>query len=188
MIQENVAFAEIVVELRQICDELKSGTMYITSQMNRAAQIAIERGKIVFLYYSNKRGREALDLMPEIEFGRFRFQEGSVSAMRSEAVPTEEILLFLAAASGEAEQRGELATHSEVVTRAQYTGESVLTDKQQQILEESLTLYIGPMASLICEEHLTSVSGWHDAVQRLAAEIPDVAQAEKFRTEMRQLY
>lgn len=59
-----------------------------------------------------------------------------------------------------------------------------LSDEQKRILEEGLAFYIGPMASFICEDHLEKAGDVASAIERLAAEIPEAAQAKSFSVDM----
>jgi len=184
MSQKNTPFAEIVADLRRICTAGKSGTIYLSSQLNRSAQIVIDKGSIVYLYYFNRRGREALQAMPEIESGRHRFQEGSVPSLRMEQLSTEEILRYLSVAAGEVVGGGEEAQPGIGGKNGRSCPSEELTEAQRQVLEEGLAFYIGPMASIICEDHLGEAVDPRSAVERLAGEIPDEDRALRFREEM----
>lgn len=181
-----IPFAKIVADLKQICAGRKTGTLYITSDANRSAQIMIDRGKIVYFYYFNRRGSEALRLIPEIQTGRYRFQEGTAPALRSELPETEAILEALSALAGQDDPHsGESPQRAAAVEESGARAIITLTAGQKRILEEGLALYIGPMAAIICEEHLPSTSDVKTAIELLAAEITAEAQARSFREEMR---
>jgi len=186
MTQETVTFTEIVSQLKSICNEKKTGTMFITSQLNRSAQIVVENGSIVFLYYFNKRGHDAMMLLSEIESGRYKFQEGSIPSMRTPALVTEDILRYLSAASSGSEETTRAGDDVSNITAQQATTIESLSDEQKRILEESLAIYIGPMASFICEDHLEKAGDVTSAIKRLAAEIPEEGQARSFSDEMMQ--
>jgi len=187
MTQETVSFAEIVSQLTAICTEHRSGTLFVTSHVNRSAQIVVENGNIVFLYYFNKRGQDALKLLPEIESGRYKFQEGSVPSMRTPSLVTDEILQYLSAASGQSGQQNATAVATGSNPAEQKSAaHGQLSAEQKQILEEGLAIYIGPMASFICEDHLEKAGDVQTAIERLAAEIPEAAQARSFSAEMSQ--
>lgn len=185
MTRDTISFAEIVAELERICAAKKTGTLYITSQLNRSAQLMVDKGSIVYLYYFNKRGRDALHLMPEISSGRCRFQEGSVPALRSEPLMTDDILRYLKAAAS-VDEGADVAGQSASGAGVEPSGapRTSLSDEQKRQLEEGLALYIGPMAAIICEDHLTGSVDLQMAVARLAGEIPAEAQAKTFREDM----
>lgn len=187
MTQETyISLTELVVMLRQICVEHKTGIMYITSSTNRSAQVMIDKGKIVFIYYFNKRGRDALALMSEIESGRFRFQEGAATALRADLPATDDILKLLSSVSDNT-----AASNMADVVKNQVVGlplnsgpKIVLTKEQKQVLEDGLAVFIGPMATIICEDHLESATDAKMAMELLAREIPTESQAKSFREEM----
>ena len=186
MTQETVTFAEIVSQLKSICNGKKTGTMFITSQLNRSAQIMVENGSIVYLYYFNKRGHDALMLLPEIQSGRYRFQEGSIPSMRTPSLVTDDVLRYLSAASGELEEASNSPVEVSNRTEQKSAVMVSLSDEQKRILEEGLAIYIGPMASFICEDHLEKAGDVVSAIERLAAEIPEEGQAKSFSAEMLQ--
>lgn len=181
-----IPFENIVAELKRICAEQKTGVFYITSKANRSAQIMLDQGRIVYFYYFNKRGSNALRLISEIETGRYRFQEGTAPAMRMELPPTEEILSSLSALFGHDDRHGGDAPQQAAEGEKESGSRSIitLTVTQKRILEEGLAVHIGPMAAIICEEHLPSTSDVKVAIELLAGEIMAEAQAKCFREEM----
>lgn len=177
---------ELVDGLRAICAENKTGVMYVTSSSNRSAQIIVDEGKIVYFYYLNKRGRDALSLMAEIEGARYRFQEGNAPKMRTELPETEEILVFLAGPSVNVNSKSGLSSPAGETEFLEEVGaDKSLTQDQKRILEEGLAVFIGPMATIICEDHFGKNIEAMKAVELLASEIPTETQAESFREEMR---
>ncbi|MGB3210869.1 MAG: DUF4388 domain-containing protein [Desulforhopalus sp.] len=169
MTQDYVPFPEIVTELRKLCAKKVTGTLFVTTKANRSAQLMLDNGEIVFIYFFNTRGEEALELMSTIRAGRYRFQDGAVTR-RSPLPPTDAILQSLA---------GEQTTVPEV--RGNVSAGSGLSQEQKDVLESCLAGYIGPMAGIICEDHLGIAADLHAAVDALVAEIPSSDQAEKFR-------
>ncbi len=169
MTQDYMPFSEIVAALKKLCVQRVTGTLFVATKANRSAQVVLERGEIVFLYFFNKRGEEALDLMSTILAGRYRFQEGPVS--RRSALPsTDAILQSLSSGQKFVHQAGEL----------QSIGPG-LTEEQKNILETCLAGYIGPMAGIICEDHLGAAVDLEAAIDALVAELPASVPAEKFR-------
>ena len=169
MTQDYIPFSEIVAEIKKLCAEKVSGTLFVATKANRSAQLILDKGEIVFIYFFNKRGEEALELMATIRAGRYRFQEGAVS--RRDPLPsTESILQSLSGA------QQIIALGSE-----NRSTDSALSQEQKNFLETCLAGYIGPMAGIICEDHLDVVADLQAAIDALVAEIPSPEQAEKFR-------
>ena len=92
MTQDYVSFSQIVSEIGRLSKQKTTGTMFISTRDNRSAQLMLDKGEIVFVFFSGKRGQDALDLMSSIGDGRFRFQEGGVIARRMQLPPTQTIL------------------------------------------------------------------------------------------------
>lgn len=183
--EDYIPLAEIVSKLKVLCADGKTGVMYITSRENQSAQLMLDNGEIVFIYFFNKRGRDALRPLAEIDSGRFRFQEGSSSSLRTELPRTEDILRYLTAAAGLDPVNGlvtELSDTANVDDRKVHA--AVLSKEHKQILEERLAGYIGPMAAIICEDHFDSAGDIETIIGLLASEIPTQGQAESFKKEM----
>jgi hypothetical protein len=169
MTQDYMPFSEIVSELKNLCAQRVTGTMFIATEANQSVQLALDKGEIVFIYFFNKRGEEALELMSTISAGRYRFQEGAVSR-RSPLPSTDAILQSLI---------GEQSITNQV-SENRPSG-SGLSQEQKNVLETCLAGFIGPMAGIICEDHLGAAADLHAAIDALVAEIPSSGQAEKFK-------
>jgi len=171
MSQQHIPFTEIVAKMEELCTEKATGILFIATKANRSAQIVIENGSIVFVYFYNKQGQEALKLMQTIQAGRYRFQKNATSPRRNKLPPTKDILNFLYG-KRKSESPKEAPIHNQ------------LTNQQKQILETVLAEYIGPMATIICEDHLDTVPDLTSAIEALSSEIPSPEQAQKFRTQI----
>lgn len=175
MTQDYIPFAQIVIEIGRLCKQRSTGTLFIATKANRSAQLVLDKGEIVFIFFSSKRGEEALALMSEIHDGRFRFQEGGVIPRRMALPSTEAILKTLKGGAAGAPSSAENSSSSKTRDVAGLTGE------QQDALQSCLAECIGPMAAIICEDHLSSARPFAEIVDALAAEIPSPGQAKKFR-------
>lgn len=175
MTQDYIPFADIVVEIARLCKQRSTGTLFIATMANKSVQLVLDKGEIVFIFFSSKRGEEALALMSTIRAGRYRFQEGGVIPRRMVLPPTEAILKTL---SGSREQSSSPGRSPVTPEAAQTEG---LSREQKDALESSLAECIGPMAAIICEDHLNSGANLDAQIDALAAEIPSPGQARKFR-------
>jgi hypothetical protein len=175
MTQDYSVFSEIVVEIGTLCKKKATGTLFVTTRDNRSAQMMLDKGEIVYIFFSSKRGQEALELMSTIRDGRYRFQEGTAIARRMQLPPTQAILQTLRNGSGliEASVRDQAETKASVG--------SGLSAEQKSVLESCLAECIGPMAAIICEDHFNSVGDLAAAIEALSGEIPSPGQVKKFR-------
>lgn len=179
MNQDYIPFQAIIDKLKEFCTQQTSGILFIATKANRSAQIVLENGEIVFVYFYNKRGVEALKLMLTIEAGRYRFQKNATSSRRSSLPSTDKILRFL-----KRETDNQIPPEPTEPTEVSEPVQSSLDENQKRILETVLVEYIGPMAAIICEDHLDSAPDIAAAIDVLASEIPSPDQAQKFRTQI----
>jgi len=171
-----ILFAKIVEEIRRLVSQQVTGTLFIATNENRSAQVSIEDGKIVYLYFSNTVGTTALERMAQIHAGRYRFQEGPAGLPRVDLPPTETILAALeAAASREGASDRREGGEAPAVAAG-------LTEPQKSVLVACLVEFIGPIAEILSEDHLRQASDLNTTIDALAGEIPSPDQAAQFRT------
>lgn len=172
MAQDYIPSPEITREIGRLSERKASGTVFIATRDNHVAQIMLDRGEIVFIFFAGKRGQEALNLLTRIREGRYRFQEGGVVSRGMPLPPTQDILLALDGGPEHVPAHGQDARAPE--------GKG-LSAAQKTLLESCLADCIGPMAAIVCEDHFNSASSFQATVNALAAEIPSPGQARKFR-------
>ena len=175
MSQEYISFPAIIDELKSLCMKRVTGTLFVATKANRSVQIMIDEGEIVYIYFYNKRGQEAVELMTTIVAGKCRFQTTTAARRRDPSLHTQTIIQFL--------QNGKngVANQSQDAPPKVPSKSFALTPQQKDILEQHLKKFIGPMAAVICEDHLDSASDMITAIDLLASEIPSAEQAEKFK-------
>jgi hypothetical protein len=173
MVQPQILyFAQFVKgELHKLCQEKRTGTLFIASVDNRLVQFGLDQGQIVFVSCQNKRGPEALLLLQEQNFkvSVTRFVEGQSPVNRLELPPTDQILQQLEGGVGRLPATGDPASRR------------TLSDKAKTVLEQELVEFIGPMAAIICEETWNSVGELEAALEVLSRELPDPGQVARFR-------
>jgi hypothetical protein len=173
MVQPQILyFAQFVKgELHKLCQEKRTGTLFIASVDNRLVQFGLDQGQIVFVSCQNKRGPEALLLLQEQNFkvSVTRFVEGQSPVNRLELPPTDQILQQLEGGVGRLPAMGDPASRR------------TLGDKAKTVLEQELVEFIGPMAAIICEETWNSVGELEAALEVLSRELPDPGQVARFR-------
>jgi len=75
---QTIEFRKLLEELRNICIEAQTGTVFIVTESNQWAEIRIEKGKITNIKFRNKRGIEALRLLKQVDKARYSFNEGEL--------------------------------------------------------------------------------------------------------------
>jgi hypothetical protein len=176
MTQEYIPFSEIVSEIAKLCKQKATGTLFVVTSDNRSAQMMLDKGEIVYIFFSSKRGEEALQLMSTIHHARYRFQEGGVVARRMPLPATQAVIQSLINGSSES-----FAATSDKQPQKASNG-STLSAEQKKVLETCLADCIGPMAAIICEDYFNSASDLQTVIEALSGEIPSAGQVQKFRT------
>ena len=178
--QELMPFWCIVEQLRQFCAERLTGTVFIVSDDNRMAQVQLDAGNIVMLLCRGRRGREALATMRTMLHARLRFDASVVAAPDAERLDTGEVIDQLGMGKDRADgedQRREAAPQAARVPPAA----DAVTPEQAARLERLLVQYIGPMAQIVCAEHVAGARDLRSLVLALAGDIPDKRQADAFQ-------
>lgn len=171
------SFQAFVDLLRQLCEEKRSGTLFAATDANRMARIDLSAGQINAINFMHKKGSAALSLLPLIQVGRARFSDGVHSdppGPASDLPATEDILshLLKAQAPPTSERRAQSPSFT-------------LDSQMREVLETLMADYIGPVASVICEEHFESADSMQALLSALASEIGDSEQATRFMADAR---
>ena len=76
---ELISLPTIVEQIRQLCTQLRTGTVFLVSDQNRMVQVHLDRGEIAFLMHRNRRGQEALQVIAGMRQARLRFDEADAT-------------------------------------------------------------------------------------------------------------
>jgi hypothetical protein len=162
-------------ELRRLCADGRSGTLYFATMNRRLVQVGLDQGQIVSLSYQNDHGAEALEMLAGslLEAGVSRFAEGAPRGSRMALPPTAEIL-------------SRIETRAAAAPRAPAArGATALSPEIRTVVTEELTELIGPIAPLLCKEVWTTCANLEAALNALCRELPDAAQVKAFRGNVR---
>ncbi len=173
----------LIGELRSLCAAGRSGTMFIITAENHAAQFVLRNGAVVHLTYRLLRGLDALPSLKRFPAGRYRFQDETTSQTDPALPPTADLLATLLADSSDVAP----FTQARPATQVRPTATAAIPDGLRPLIERELAEFLGPMASLICEEHfarvtdLDSPTSRERLVEALAQEIRDPAKEADFK-------
>ncbi|MGH7385143.1 MAG: hypothetical protein ACREKG_08155 [Candidatus Rokuibacteriota bacterium] len=169
---------QLIVELRALCAARRSGTMFIITTENHAAQFVLRDGDIVGLTYRLMRGPDAIPGMKSFPGGRYRFQDETVERTDPRLPATPDLLALLIS---------EDAAAMEPPPAQPTTGAPAVPDHVRLLIERELAEFLGPMAGLICQEHLAQGANLGSAkevsklVETIAKEIGDPAKEARFK-------
>lgn len=184
MEEENSMSLGLLTKLKAVVNEKLSGVVFIASSDNRSAQISVLEGGMVFALCQGKKGGEAIKLIAQMPQIRFRFQEGAVPPTRADMPSAEEIFRWLDIPqnSGGFNKPVDrtMPPSPGIKVNSSVSGKGI-TSEQKITVQEILAECIGPMAKIICEDHLDSVSTLQEGIEAIAADIPK-EQAVRFKS------
>ena len=178
-----------------LCAANRTGTMFIATTDNQSARIGLREGEIVSVVFRTRRGLEAADHLRKIAGGRFSFSQTIVDRESSDDLPSTSALLALLA--GEASPLppshppGPPPSASRPATPAAPAATSAAAraalSRAQSTIEAELMEFVGPIASVLCREHIARAASagppfdWTALVDAIAREIGDRAKEERFK-------
>ena len=167
----------LMAEIGRLCQQKKSGTLLIATQDNSLARILLDTGEIVSMIQGQKHGVDAIPLIRSITAGRIKFSEGKAVGIRdSDSLPPTETVLR------------QLGAHQPTVRSAAGVpiGASAL-----KLIEDELVELLGPMASLVWNEHLEKITepsrpeNLVRLIDAVALEIGDAGKIQRFKQQVR---
>ena len=178
---ETLSLGELAAVLRTLCQERRTGTMFLSTDTNHSARIGIERGRIFSVAFGRYRGVEAIEQIKQIQHGKFSFAESIFNnAAEVPLPPTSELLMQIDRAASGDQFWGEPAASAGAwdapsspmpVTERAAKPVPILTGFQPADLDdrdetlrvtgnrlydaiaEALALSIGPVASVVCDDY-----------------------------------
>ena len=190
---------QLIAELRALCAAKRTGTLFIITLENHPAQIVLRDGEIAGLSYRLTRGPDALAPLGVFGAARYRFQQEAGPPADPRLPPTAEILARLSPGSGSAIERSQSSSTPDRRTaeteppsaagRPNDAGPGLDAEafgRLRPLIERELAEFLGPMAPLICDEHLAGHAGLGPQeiaalVEAIAREIGDPAKEAQFK-------
>lgn len=186
MAQEDMLPYQALIEtVRDFCTQRRTGTVFIVSSDNRMAQVHLESGAIVALLCRGRRGLDAIAGIRDMIAGRLRFDDNFVSASETERFDTDQTLALLGCGAGTGTAGAGTARAAPARPPAAPAAPApasggTITPAHAAKLESILIQYIGPMAEIVCADHVAEASDLKALVTALSGEVPDKAQAAQF--------
>ena len=182
-----VPYRQIVTELAALCRAQRTGTLFIATTDNQSARIGLREGEISSLAFRNQGGLEALINLRKIVAGRINFTDAVMDrGPRGDLPMTVDLLAML----GTDDFPPIVPTRPEPDPPPPASAADAQLTRAQAVIEAELTEYLGPMAVVICREHIARAAAAgppHDVrqiVEALAREIGDRAKEERFRQQV----
>lgn len=140
---------ELIQEVIDLCQQRASGTIFIVTDDDHLAKVALIEGEIVCADVRRKGGIEAIKALAILPSGIFGFNPDMQLVTKRQTLPDTASLIKLL-------QSGSLyITQAEAVAPNLEVSELPPNSKILHILTEESTEYLGPMATVICQEYLS---------------------------------
>ncbi len=177
--EQFVPLDAIVDALEYLGVQGATGTLFIGSRTNQNAQIALRNGKVEFVSYQGKKGREALALLATLGEGRYQFRPG-ILAPNAEFLPsTAKIVRGFRAASCPMPDAAPANLRISAGAAATVPRTSVF--RQRKLLADLLAKYIGSAAPSLVTHQVAQQGNLMVVIAALAGEIPSEEAAASFR-------
>lgn len=167
------SYRDLIAELRRLCKEKRTGTVFLASEDGHIVRFVLSKGDIIHLVFDTKHScYDAIPLIHQIKHGRLQFAEGIVEATQEGTLPnTEELLhtleLFYELDEEEilAQKKEEISAQKKVakpqVTKTPVVSSSPFTTSRLgeavPRLKKALAIYLGPFATIVCDDYLKKV-------------------------------
>ncbi|MDO8479429.1 MAG: hypothetical protein Q7W02_25200 [Candidatus Rokubacteria bacterium] len=190
--QAPMSYRQLMTELGALCAAKRTGTMFIATTDNHSARIGLRQGDIVSLVFRTQRGLEALDHIRKITAGRFSFSDAVVDKGTYADLPHTADLLALLVGEESPLPPPAPAPPLAAAPRAPAPAAAQPIDnpqlaRAQAVIESELTEFVGPIAPLLCREHIARAAAagppwdWGELVEAVAREIGDRGKEDRFK-------
>lgn len=186
-----MSYRQLMTELGILCAAMRTGTMFIATTDNHSARIGLRQGDVVSLVFRTQRGLEALDHIRKITAGRWSFSDAVVDKAAQADLPRAADLLALLVGEESPLPAPPPASPLAAAPRAPAAAAPPPHHPQlaraQVVIESELTEYVGPIAPVLCREHIARAAAagppwdWNLLVDAVAREIGDRVKEDRFK-------
>ena len=163
--------------INRLALERRTGKLHIVTTKNHTASLGFVQGEVVSAHYRISQGEKALAALRDVTEATYKFNaEAEVRRNTPPLPPTREVLRTLGL------EQVALAQASAVEMAAE-TAAPHISAKSQSALRELATEYLGPMASIVCDDVFSRAESVDKAIRHLSLEIIDPANAATFLAE-----
>lgn len=173
----------IIEVLKDLVAQRRSGTLFITSAEKHAAHFVLKDGVVCACGYRFKRGMAAVEAIRAMTAGTYRFEANIVCAKSTTDLPDTHSLLDLLTDVA--------ATPSPPATGTEQAATPPRMARLVSAIQEQLTLCLGPVAEICCQDYLDRTGGVHgpaelsDMIHSLSGEIDDTNERREFEDKCR---
>lgn len=175
---------EILRDLKALALQKASGFFFVVTEDNHSCTIRLRSGQIEDVVFSRHRSDEAVQLLAKVPAGRARFQADPAAVGAVRVSLGEASLSWL---MGGFEKSASTATATPAAPRVGAVNVNVqgLSEEQRATIERIALNYLGPIATLLCDEALGVPGSIDRALVQIASNLPARDQEDQFLAEAR---
>ena len=170
-----LTYRQLIGEVARLSARRQTGWVFITTSDNHSVRFGLQDGAIVAISFRNQTGPQALAAIQQVHKGSLSFSDGLPPRSQAGLPPTTELLAVLQSAATDPADEEDADTHpvDEALTRS------------RAIIEAELVEYLGPMARVVLDEHLSAARSLTDLIDSLARELNDPGKSSAFKERVR---
>lgn len=190
MVSEFRPLADVLRELSGLIRKKVSGYFFIATESNQSSTILLRNGQVDDVTFSRYRSDEAVRQLALVSAARARFQPGAIGDSSKRAPLGEAALQWLLGGFEKdvaTRERAPVVVAPVVVESpvAEAASASVAPESPRNVVEHVALTYLGPIASLLCDEAFSDSDDLEQVLQNLSANLSTPDEARRFVAEVR---
>ena len=177
-----LTYPELIGEVRRLCAQRQTGCIFITTSDNHGVRFALQGGTIVAMAFRQQTGPDALTSIRRIRKGRLQFSDMAPPQEPQPGLPSTPELLSMM--QGTATDPAPSRRETPAGPAPGPANESLL--RSRAVIESELAEYLGPMAQVVCAEHIETAGSLSELIDTLAKELHDSGKASRFKERVRE--
>ena len=180
--------AAVMSDLAALVKQRASGVQYVVTDDGRFAQLRLRNGRVEEISFKAKFSDEAILLLSQISTAKSRFEQVTLTPGTSKHAPISEEMLnwmlggFASPAPASAPVVKSINTPPATPVQTPPPG---LRLPQRAAIEQIALTYLGPFASIVCEEALSGSTDIERSLIQIASNLSDREETARFLTEVR---
>ncbi len=174
-----------VNKIEQLCIAQHSGTIFMVTEKKVMSQILLTEGEIIAIQYLSMRGMEALSLIFKTTcFPMFYFAKRDQSDIKPKVDNSLPSLNNILGMLNKAKQGVEYNGVGGEKISDKVEANNVDITKVMEIIITELTMHLGPVAPMVCEEYFEDAKSLSDimgSLDKISSEIDNAAKANEFK-------
>lgn len=168
---------EVLRELKTLISQKASGFLFVVTEENHSCTIRVQGGLVEDVQFRMLRNDEAVQRLGNVNAARSRFQVG-VSGPAGRSALSESSLEWL---QGGFEQSVKFTPPPAKAV----SSSGGPTERQRQAIQDVALLYLGPIASILCDEAFENGAGLQQGLVQLASNLASKEEGQRFLADIR---